>query len=417
MADRTAAMKVSLARSRGFLCLTVLAFTVLGAPRPEAATRPQSDPAVVAGDAAKDLLLKFLERSRYVKMTSIAEQPLRPGSKESMQLKIVQDEKGRRCSTVLQPLFMQGVKSIDDGKRWINYYPDEARLIVQDAPDKSTIFSPRARLDLAEKNYSFALEKGPAIAGKACQVVVAVPKAPEIPTRRFSIEVTRCVLLRLETKLRSEPTRLLFDTKAITFPAKISSDLFELKPVGAVQTVTVTAPKSIDSSVDVKALVGFEPVLPKAFPYGFVPRKPEITGDDTSKMVVVQLTDGLAYATVYQFGSGSALAMKDPSLERLINGLRIKIVTDLPAEIGQRLLDVFAKEATKALGSLRELSERSRALNGQNSQAKAPAASRSKVKDAPKEADEGLAPVLIALLAALKTACEDVIEKQESSCR
>ncbi|MBI5708555.1 MAG: hypothetical protein HZC36_16340 [Armatimonadetes bacterium] len=382
------------------LALTLAAGSSSGALEPR-----EAHPQAAGSDKAKLVLQRFLERSRTVAMTSIIEQPMQPGSKQTMQLKIVQDEKGRRRTTVLQPLSMQNITSVADGKKWVNYYPDERKMVVQDAPSPSKWETSTARMELASKNYRFEIEQSPEIAGQRVTTVVATPRSPEMPVRRFSIELSRYVLMRLETQAPNESQRTLFDVKAIDFDPQIASGFFEIKPLGDVNVVRVEAPAPLAPGTDAKALLGFQPVIPKVLPFGFACRTPEVTGEESHRMLAIQLSDGLATATVYQFLATMG-SVREGSLERQISGIRIRVMSDLPFEVGRRLLDTFLKEAGKAMGPGLELSAPGRALKLSESRARSETAKRNGgFKDEP---EDPLDPVVLAFMSAIASTCENL---------
>jgi len=324
----------------------------------------QTRSGVVNDDVAKDLLRRYLERGRNVNMSAIVEQMQFGRGSRTMQVKIEQDRAGRRRITVLHPLSMQGVWSVDDGKKWTHYYPDEGKMVIQDSPPERRD-RVRDRLAMAEQNYTFALEKSPSIASRKAAVVVAVPRVPEMPARRYSIELTKAVLLKLETVHPDGERKVLMDTKAIDFPSSLPSSTFQIKPVGTVEVITAPAPIKLESAAAAKAAAGFEPVIPAQLPFGFVVRDKELTGKEGSRMIAVRLTDGLVYATAYQFleGSGRESGRFKGRGEQSVNGLRIRLAGDLPQSVHKGLLETFLREAARTMRPPSEPSTRAPALN------------------------------------------------------
>lgn len=354
-------------------------------------------------DDAKDVLMRYLERGKLVAMTAIIEQPIQPRSSQTMQVKLLQDN-GKRRTTILQPLSLQGRTSIIDKERWINYYPDERRMLIQQAPEPSNWESPKERMGLASKNYAFELAKSQDIAGRKSFLVVATPKASEMPTRRYSIDASKYVLLKLETRAGND-FRVLYDTKAIDFPTNpVNEAYFELKPLGDVQVVKLSPPKPVSSGMDVKGVLGFQPIMPRSLPFGFMSRNPELTGDDDCRMLAIQITDGLANATVYQFSSSLSSGIPEP-FEVSLGGFRIRLVSDLPGDVGHKLLDAFLREANKVLSTFKEPSLPSGLLDRTRTQAPRKAGltlGRSEpIGEAPMEM------LLMALMTAFQRACED----------
>ncbi len=306
-------------------------------------------------DAARDILLRYLERGRTMQMIAIVEQFAGGDGERSMQLKMEQDRLGRVRTTVLQPLSKQGLIKIDDGRKWTTYQPDEARVIVQESP-RLRQDNARFRIGLADQNYKLSVENAAPVAGRGVVVVVAESRWTEMPTRRYTIDPIRNVLMRLEASGENGERRLLLDTKAISFPSSMSPQAFQLKPVENVRTITLEAPIPIESSDQARRLAGFDPIIPRQLPFGFVVRDPELSGKDDCRFVAVRITDGLIYATVYQFkeGSGARPGRQRPD-ERIVHGIRIHIEGDLPSFVERKLLDSFAREAERVLGPTSEL--------------------------------------------------------------
>lgn len=298
---------------------------------------------------AKDVLFRCIERANAVALSAIVVQKGSP-SCPTMQVKIEQDKAGRRKTTILQPLSNLGIMSEDDGKVIRNYYPDENRIVEQPSP-RLYRDDTEERMELAEKNYRFSLERNGEIAGRPTWVVTATPRSSELPSRKYSIDLKEDVLLRLETVDPGGRKTTHLDTLAIRYPESNNSLAFNLKsPIGQVRIINVAGPIRIENAGFAKARVGFEPVMPKDLPFGFIVREPQLTGDDEVRFVAVRITDGLVTATVYQWRSalGDPFGKDTNGLSRTINGVRIRMVGDLPDAVNGRILDLFAKEAARA---------------------------------------------------------------------
>jgi outer membrane lipoprotein-sorting protein len=295
---------------------------------------------------ARDALFRCIERTNSVALNAIVTQRGSAPCPPIMQFKIEQDRAGRRKVTTLQPLSMQGTVQFDDGKTWKIYEPDKRQLVIQPSP-RTFREDTAERMKLAEDNYRFSLERNGVIAGRSTWVVTATPKAPEMPVRRYSIDVDKNVLLRLET-VEEGKRNVLMDTLAVSFPSSRPSEAFDFKPVGNVRTIQLPAPERIESLAKAREEVGFEPVLPKHLPFGFVILEPQISGVERARYVAVRLSDGLIKATVYQWDAKRLNPFGDSGLNfRLVQGVRIALVGELPGPVQNRLLDLFVKEATK----------------------------------------------------------------------
>lgn len=294
---------------------------------------------------ARDTLFRCIERSQLVTLSAIMVQKGNAPCPPQMQLKVEQDSKGNRKVTTLTPLSVQGQVSVDNGRQAKFYNPDKNEMYVQPSPQQFRD-DPKMRMALADENYRFSVERNGIIAGRPTWVVTATPRAIELPTRKYSIDIEKDVMLRLET-VESGKKTLLFDTQAIWYPAGMDSSTFRLKPIGTYRTVVLNGPQKIENFASARALAGFEPILPKDLPFGFIVRDPHLTGKDNARFIAVRITDGLITATVYQWDSRKIKDEEMPGPNRTINGIRISLMGELPEFVHGRLLDLFAKEAAR----------------------------------------------------------------------
>ncbi|HRK21691.1 MAG TPA: hypothetical protein PLX06_07785 [Fimbriimonadaceae bacterium] len=316
---------------------------------------------------AREALFRTMERGHLVALSAIIVQKAGATCPSDMQFKVEQTANGQKKVTILQPLTMQGKISIDDGKNWYNYSPDENRIMIAPSPQLSRE-DPKERIELASQNYRFMLEKNGIIAGRETFVVTATPRYPELPVRRYSIDSEKDVLLRTETIDSGGRKSLHFDTQAITyFTDRQAPTSFSLKPVGNPRKIQVTGPQKIESPSWARARAGFAPILPRDLPFGFIVREPQLTGEDQARFIAVRITDGLLTATVYQWDPRRVMDPlgKDPGvLTRFVNGIRIGLVGEIPETIHGRLLDLFVKEAARAFRQDAEPSMASSLLKG-----------------------------------------------------
>jgi hypothetical protein len=236
-----------------------------------------------------------------------------------------------------------------NGKQAKFYNPDKNEMVVQPSPEQFRE-DPKMRIALADENYRFSLERNGIIAGRPTWVVTATPRAPELPTRKYSIDIEKDVMLRLET-VENGKKNLLFDTQAIWYPAGMPANTFNLTPIGTYRTVYLKGPVKIDSMAVARAQAGFEPILPRDLPFGFIVRDPHLTGKENARFIAVRITDGLITATVYQWDSRRIKDEEMPGPSRTINGIRISLLGELPEFVHGRLLDLFAKEAARVFRS------------------------------------------------------------------
>jgi hypothetical protein len=94
--------------------------------------------------------------------------------------------------------------------------------------------------------------------------------------------------------------------------------------------------------------------MPGALPLGFVISEPQIVGDRGDRFVAIRLSDGLASATVYQWDAHSRnpVPCVDKKFVREANGVKMRVVGDLPESVLTRLVESFVREALKGLQTL-----------------------------------------------------------------
>lgn len=300
---------------------------------------------------ARDLLLKSMERSRCFNVSAIL---TRENSGGTMQIKLEQSEDGFERQTILQPLSMQGVSTVDDGKRWMTLWPDERRVLRQDSP-RLWQADPSDRIRMADRNYRLTITSEDRIAGRRALCVSAVPRAKEMATRRYYLDERTGFILRSERVEEDGQVTVLQDTKAISFPDEIPKccEMFSSKGVRVMER---TSPMALKPGASTRSLVGFEPVLPRSLPFGFVIHEKQIIGDENRRFVAVRITDGLVNATIYEYRAGSEGRGRSSSDERReAGGVSFRVVGELTSTAKSQILSRFLKEAEQALGPISEL--------------------------------------------------------------
>lgn len=319
-------------------------------------------PAAVQGDSPLELLQRSMEKASRTPVNAIVFQRNFGGFRCNAQMKIDQARDGRVRITMLQPLPMQGVTSVDDGRTWRTYFPDDRRLLIQESP-RAAQLDPKDRMQLAARNYNFRLEDGDVVAGRSTISVVATPVSSELPVRRYTLDREHTFMLRLETLDGSRATTLM-DTKSINFPSNVSSSNFEIRPIGEYRTIRLDPPEPIRSSRAVRDQLGFRPVFPEELPFGFViSDRRLVTSEDKAPVVALRVTDGLIMATVYQW---NARLEDQPwpkgKKDREVDGIRFRMVGDLPDGVMSKVLEAFLRKAVKNMGQALETIQANLAL-------------------------------------------------------
>jgi outer membrane lipoprotein-sorting protein len=263
-----------------------------------------------------------------------------------------EQDDGRLKLTVLSPLSSQGITSIDNGHEWITYLPDENRVMVESSPrQEETDRTELNRIHLAERNYELNVSDDDIeIAGRSCVQLRAKSKHGQMPERLYGIDKDKGYLLKMEV-LAGRESKVMLDTKEIEFPKSIPDDDFELEPHRTARTVPYGAPLTV--SIDKgKQIMGFQPYVPGALPYGFVVEAPQVVEGKKGKFMAVRITDGLANATVYEWPESRDTKKHKQSIKvRTAKGLRFQMQGELPAAVQDGLLECFVREALKKVES------------------------------------------------------------------
>ncbi len=300
---------------------------------------------------ARDLLLKSMKRSRCTDVSAIVVQDS-PGG--TLQIKLERAEDGFERQTILQPLSMQGVTTVDDGTRWMTLWPDERRVLQQESP-RLWQADPEDRIRLADRNYRLTITSEDQIAGRRVLCVSAVPRAKEMATRRYYVDERTAFILRNERVDEDGEVVTLLDTKVISFPREIPKCCEMLATTG-MRVIERAPPKSLKSLASVKAVVGFEPVFPKTLPFGFVIHEKQLVGGEGRRLVAVRLTDGLVTATVYEWAAEHDARHKAHSSGvREAGGIMFRVVGDLTDAAKALILSKFLLEVEEALRPALEL--------------------------------------------------------------
>lgn len=296
-------------------------------------------------DRGSELLRKSMGRKFQVNIVAVIMQRDPGGDGTYQRVKVSRAKDGKVRHTILQPLRMAGIESVDDGEQMRVYLPDKRSMIVQDSPMLLET-DLEERLDLAKQNYDLSVVAGKQIAGRSTVCVVANPKATGLGTRRYSLDEKTGYPLRLQVDMGKGETRTIFDTVAIDFPTRLSSEVFEVNPLPGTDTIRYTRPQTLTSRAHAERAVGFRPVLPTRFPMGFRMQEMQVNQGGEWKSVVVRLTDGLVRATVYQWKpDGGEVESVEESSCLDVNGIRLLLVSDLPAEVRVRLLNAFVAQS------------------------------------------------------------------------
>lgn len=291
-----------------------------------------------------------MDKGRYLTVEGIILRRNSTRDPGMMQLRMAQAT-GIAKNVVISPLPFQGVTTLDDGQNWMTYVPDENRIIIQSSP--RLIGGNARRQRAASGSYRFTSDSGEPVAGRKTILVVATPKSSEMPTRRYWIDQDFPFILKMDVG-EGNASKVLLDTKAVTFGAAYSEETFKITPATGARRIYLESPERIRSAESAKSLMGFAPALPGGLPYGFVIQEGQIVGDKSERFVAIRITDGLATATLYQWSTSrkNPVPCHDKKSVREANGVRMRLVGDLPEVVLTKLIEAFVRELTKGLQAL-----------------------------------------------------------------
>jgi hypothetical protein len=310
-------------------------------------------PGAVAQDdhpQAKKLLLKVLNRKSEHNVRAFVWQ-LQPDRRDQLQFQVVISKAGKSRQTITAPLSMSMIEAVDDLSHCYNFYPDQRLLVIQDSARKLDCDADY-RLKLAERNYSLRLEPGAVrVAGQPASVVVAIPRAEGMETRKFYIDSRTGFLLKLETLFGNESTTRL-ETKKISYPSTVAESTFDLDVPKGTQTREFRRPEQF-TGPGAASKIGFTPVLAQrgaSLPLGFVIQDIQIADNEQMKQLVMRITDGLVRGTVYQMASGKPSSIaRIRALPNVVaqdaGSIRIVVAADVPSRAREEILRYFVNRA------------------------------------------------------------------------
>lgn len=310
----------------------------------------QSDP-----ERARQLLLKTLDRSYPNNVIALITQrsPENHGNIQRIQVQISRDGKMRQ--TVIYPLSMQGIETIDDGKSVATFFPDEKMVVVQ-ASAKLLPNDATTRINLTIRNYGLQLGGTTSVAGHRATIVVATPRSKQMETRRYYIDERTGFLLQLETIDGEGTVRTAFKAQQVTYPSSISAKTFGIDlEERADRKIVYSRPKGLFEGSTNKAIpkLNFEPVLPESMPFGFDMTDAQINENSDFGSIAIRITDGPIKGTVYQYSSSDAKNMKAMLGTTLgeAGGIKFVVAVDVPESVRKKILATFMEAARKNFSS------------------------------------------------------------------
>ena len=265
-----------------------------------------------------------------------------PLGKGWQRVKVVRDKHGDVSKWVISPMRFQGVKSMDDGKRWRTLLPDEKVVLDQPSPSEKSE-TVEQRLRLAHRNYRFLVTGEESVAERPCYRIEVKPVYRELPAWTLYLDSSTCYPLREDSE-NGGASQIEFVSRAVSYPKEVDSEQFSWLVPDDYKTLSYDRPLALTSSYEATQRLGFTPIKPGALPFGFVVQDMEINQAPSWQSLIFRLTDGMSRASVYEFsvaaGSRGMRSFQNSSGTTL-GDVRILVVSQVSESCRKKLLASF----------------------------------------------------------------------------
>lgn len=287
------------------------------------------------------MLAKSIGQAYGVPATLVQEREI-PGDPEAtMLIKVQIDESQVARILVLHPISRAGILTIDDGREWRTYLPDQRTLRIQASP-RMFLEPTSVRVRLIRRNYELSFGRSQPVAGRETVLIVARPRDPKMDTRMISLDETTKLLLRYDVQSADGKFRRVLDTKSAAF--NVREPLSEEMAFSSnVKTVRPWGPVSFATTSTVRDQVGFTPRRPRRLPAGFEIVQSQMVGTAGSPFVGLRISDGLVSGTVYQWlrerHERPPIGAAPMGMDRF--GVAFFIEGEIPRSVQKRILETF----------------------------------------------------------------------------
>jgi negative regulator of sigma E activity len=297
-----------------------------------------------AEDSAKDYLQQALENHEKVK----AHYFYRYFSPERESFLMIQQfvhPKHGVAATVVQPIDMAGMRTVDDGKVMNVFSPLDQKVWVQASP-RLTAFPIRQRMGLLNENYRVTFGEESSVAGREVRKIVISAKRSSVGDRLWYVDEKERVLLRSERVTEEGDVIPLLDVLLVFFNSSISKNEFKFDVDEDIEREKIPDPRPFKYGKDVSEELGFEPRIPRKLPYGFRTIKRQmIEVDDERSFVQIEVSDGMGRISIYQW-SQKVFEGANPSGIRssaadIIGGVGFSAAGDAPPSVVKEILNQF----------------------------------------------------------------------------
>lgn len=216
---------------------------------------------------------------------------------------------------------------VDDLDTRTIYDPDRGSLSVGKSPRGLNDF--RKQVELILKNYRVTLDRV-TLLQRSVYKVLARPKIKDLSKVAIYVDPRSGYVMQTVTTFPNGHEMVFYRTCSLTYLDDIPSEKFHVSSSGPVTTKPNPAPQFVGTYDQAKRIIGFTPIQFRNGTQGFVVEKLFILGMRHPNGLGIQLTNGLAHATIFEFSKERApkwlrrSSPTDPVMER--NGVLIQVM-------------------------------------------------------------------------------------------
>ncbi len=183
------------------------------------------------------------------------------------------------------------------------YDPARGKISVGKSP--RSLNGEGKRIELIFKNYNVELKRV-TLLQRTVLKISAAPKVPELSKVDIYVDPQSGFVLQTISTGPNGHEFNYYRTCSLTYPSHIPSYQFQLISAGPISTSQEPAPRFVQTYAEAKKILGYKPLAFKSGAEGFVVEKLFILGHAHPKGLGIQLTNGLAHATVFEFAESKA---------------------------------------------------------------------------------------------------------------
>jgi len=299
---------------------------------------------------ARSLLRQMLHAENTVALSGTQVTTLvRDGQEVSSQQRVLRNgTHGVRMEYVAPPRFA-GELVVDNGRVYWHYVPVTNTL--ETGPSHLMRLRrrvPQVMQQIKRGQLDVQYQGLDTVAGRACAVVQVRPmQAGAAPWRRFWIDTANGAQLRIEQYSPSGQRVSASAYTDVSYAPALDKDSFRIPPTpkGA-RVVALDAGPPLPSVAQAQAQVGFPIASPMYLPPGFRFQSASVSDYGGRKLVTLRYLNGLNVLSLFETptnhaprGPGGAVEHPRRNVtQRIVNGLRVILVSTLPPDEMERVL-------------------------------------------------------------------------------